>query len=393
MARFDEDYVPRLRRHKARGLAVVRLGGRDFYCGRWGTPAARREYERVVGEWLAAGRRTSAPDAPAITVVEVLAAFMRHAGKHYVKRGEPTSEIGCLRAALRPVRELYGRTPAAEFGPLCLKAIRERWIAAGLARSTINKHCGRIRGAFKWATSEGLVPVAVWQALGSVAGLQRGRTEARETAPVEPVAEEIVAKTLAHLGPVVRAMVELQRASGMRPAEVCKLRPGDVDRSKPVWLYRVDGHKTEHRGRGRVVPLGPKSQAILRPFLVRAAESPCFSPAESMLAMREARSAARKTPLSCGNRPGSNVQAKPERAPRDEYDADSYRRAIARACKAAGVEAWAPNRLRHSAATEIRARFGLEAAQVILGHSRADVTQVYAERDLQKAVEVAAAIG
>jgi hypothetical protein len=42
---------------------------------------------------------------------------------------------------------------------------------------------------------------------------------------------------------------------------------------------------------------------------------------------------------------------------------------------------------------DIRARYGLEAAQVILGHSRTDVTQVYAERDLAKAVEVMREIG
>jgi site-specific recombinase XerC len=54
---------------------------------------------------------------------------------------------------------------------------------------------------------------------------------------------------------------------------------------------------------------------------------------------------------------------------------------------------WAPNRLRHSAATEIRKRFGLEAAQVVLGHAQADVTQVYAERDLELARRVAKEVG
>jgi site-specific recombinase XerC len=54
---------------------------------------------------------------------------------------------------------------------------------------------------------------------------------------------------------------------------------------------------------------------------------------------------------------------------------------------------WSPNRLRHSAATKIRRQFGLEAAQCVLGHSNAAVTEVYAERDLQKAVEVARKIG
>jgi site-specific recombinase XerC len=50
---------------------------------------------------------------------------------------------------------------------------------------------------------------------------------------------------------------------------------------------------------------------------------------------------------------------------------------------------WCPNRLRHTAATEIRSKFGLEAAQIILGHAQANVTQVYAERDIAKGIEVA----
>jgi integrase len=57
------------------------------------------------------------------------------------------------------------------------------------------------------------------------------------------------------------------------------------------------------------------------------------------------------------------------------------------------VDRWSPNQLRHTAATQIRREFGLEAAQVILGHSKADVTQVYAERDLAKGAEVARRIG
>ena len=49
--------------------------------------------------------------------------------------------------------------------------------------------------------------------------------------------------------------------------------------------------------------------------------------------------------------------------------------------------------LTHTAATEIRSKFGLEAAQVILGYSQANVTQVYAERDIAKGIEVAKRIG
>ena len=54
---------------------------------------------------------------------------------------------------------------------------------------------------------------------------------------------------------------------------------------------------------------------------------------------------------------------------------------------------WSPNQLRHAAATTIRAKYGLEAAQMVLGHAKADVTQIYAERDLARAVEVMREIG
>jgi integrase len=49
--------------------------------------------------------------------------------------------------------------------------------------------------------------------------------------------------------------------------------------------------------------------------------------------------------------------------------------------------------LRHLFATEVSRGHGPETAQVLLGHSRADVTQVYAERDLALASAVAAKIG
>jgi site-specific recombinase XerC len=57
------------------------------------------------------------------------------------------------------------------------------------------------------------------------------------------------------------------------------------------------------------------------------------------------------------------------------------------------VPHWHPNQLRHAHATVVRRRLGLEAAQVALGHERADVTQVYAEKNLALAAKVAVEIG
>ena len=56
------------------------------------------------------------------------------------------------------------------------------------------------------------------------------------------------------------------------------------------------------------------------------------------------------------------------------------------------VPAWSPNRLRHNRATELRP-FGLDMAKTILGHTKVETTQVYAERDLQAAMELVAKIG
>jgi integrase len=67
--------------------------------------------------------------------------------------------------------------------------------------------------------------------------------------------------------------------------------------------------------------------------------------------------------------------------------------AIRNACKRNGLPHWHPHQLRHAAATEIRSRFGLEAAQVVLGHSEADTTQTYAAADEARARAVMSQVG
>jgi integrase len=83
----------------------------------------------------------------------------------------------------------------------------------------------------------------------------------------------------------------------------------------------------------------------------------------------------------------------PRRAPGDHYTSPSYGQAIANACERAGIARWHPHQLRHRVATSIRREFGLDVAQVMLGHSRADITQVYAELDRAKALEAVRKIG
>lgn len=428
----NADFIPSLRRHKGSSQAVVTLNGRDRYCGPW--PAGKRKppieakerYDRLIAEWLANGRQLPDDGPPDRTVAELLDKFWTHAEQHYRdEAGQPTHELHDIKYSLRPLWHLYSTLPASEFGPLKLKAVREMMVRGythprygeqgPLSRGVVNSRVRRIVHAFKWAVSEELIPGAVLEALRSVKGLERGRTEAYETQPVEPVPDAFVDDTLPFLSRTVRAMVELQRLTGMRSQEVCIMRTDCIDRSGPVWLYRPYKHKTQRKGKTRVIPLGPKAQAVLQPFLGLKLNSDAyvFSPADAVAEMRAERTTKRKTPATYGNRPGTNRKRKPTRQPGDHYITCSYASAVTKAivkanaaaiaqARAAGqavaddaelVPHWRPYQLRHSHGTEVRRKYGLEGAQVALGHSSADVTQVYAERDLGLAVKIAAECG
>lgn len=86
-------------------------------------------------------------------------------------------------------------------------------------------------------------------------------------------------------------------------------------------------------------------------------------------------------------------KASQKRAKRDFFDVASNRRAITYGCKRANVLKWHPHQLRHNAATTLRKEFGLDVAEVILGHRQLAVTQIYAERDEARAEEVVRRIG
>ena len=385
--------IPKYRKHRPSGRAVVTLGGKTFYLGPHGTEASRNEYDRLIAEWVVSGRQlpVAAGDRLRLTVSEVIGRYWQFADGYYQKEGKPTSSIYSIKDALRPVLRLYGQRPAREFGPLALKACRQVMIDDGLCRRTINKQVGAIRRWFRWAVAEELVPSDVLVRLLAVSGLLQGRTTAPDHPAVDPISEADIQATLPYLSEVVGDMVRFQRATGCRPAECCIIRPGDVDRSGEVWEYRPRRHKTQHHGKTRVIFIGPKGQAVLLPYLLRDADAYCFSPIDAEKKRRAEQHAQRKTPAGYGN--GTNRRSNPKRELGACYTSCSYRSAVHRAADKAGIERWGPNRLRHSAGTEVRVKFGLEAAQVTLGHAKADITQIYAERDFELARTVAKAIG
>ena len=380
--------IPSYRLHSRSGQAVVTLNGHDHYLGVFDTPESHNRYEQLIAEWLANGRQLPSVEQPgSLTITELLAGYLSFAEIYYHREGQATSEYVAVRDALKPVRSLYGTVRVRDFGPLALKTVREQMIKNGLSRKHINLRVNRIRRCFRWGVENELVPPSVLEGLRALAPLKKGRTSARETDPIGPVPLEHVEAVFPQVSRQVSAMIQLQLLSGMRPGEVCQMRPGNLDRTSNIWIYRPDTHKTDYRDLDRTVYLGPRAQAILIPFLDRAPEVPCFSPIEAEAERNAARRVARQTKMT-PSQSARKPQQDPKRTKRTEYDTCSYRRAIEYGIKKAGVPHWHPHQLRHTCGTRVRADFGLDVAQIILGHQSCDVSQVYAVADRKRAIQV-----
>ena len=386
--------IPALCLHRPSGQGYVKLSGRCFYCGPFGTPASRAEYDRVVAVWLAAGRRVGTAKAPSdMTVSELAERYWTFAEGYYRKNGQPTSEMHCLRSALRPLRKLYGSLPINDFTPAMLKAVREVGIGEGHVRKQINKAVHRIRRMFRWGLSEGIVPPDVVTSLDALDSLRLGRSAAREGEPVHAVPIEYVDAIQNHVSRPVWGLIQVQLLTGARAGELVGLRPCDLDVTGDIWTAARPDHKGAHHGHVRTLYFGPAAQAVLRPFLNRAVDAPMFSPRESEAERRERQHAARKTPAGYGNTQGSNRKRTPKVSPSNTYTTGSYRRAIEYGCVKAGVPIWTTHQLRHARATAIQKKYGAEAARVVLGHHDLNTTAIYLERDAEVARRVAKEVG
>lgn len=397
MGRRTKGTPPAYRRHKGKGRGYVCVGGKQrILPGEFNSTESRRAYRELIARWAASGGELpedTAKDSPPLTVADLCADYLEHAESYYRRPdGTPTREPQNMANALTELLELWGSIPATEFDIGKLKLVRQRMIDRGLARKTIAAKVHRIRRVYRWAVTEGKVPASLWHELQALQGLRPGRAGVKETKPVRPVSKRDIVATMRALPPSIAAMVRFQFWTGARPGEVCELRPADIDRSGAVWVFRPQRHKTELHGKERVIPIGPSAQKALRPVLDRIPlpdpNKPVFSPTLSQAERSLQRRQDRRTPPW----PSHLARLEREKAARtpqaclDRWSARSYGLAIRRACKRAGVEPWGPNRLRHAAATRLRRELGLEAARVVLGHSSAAVTTIYAEVDHQAAI-------
>jgi len=386
---MTESNIPQLRRWATRDLAYVYRNGKKTYFGKWGSSESIQKYNDFIK------KLADEESKPAITLRYVVDRFLEAKSNYYVKRGEQTRQLSRIKTACEYPVKMYGDRLVDSITPKTLIDCRAEMEKSGrFSRSYINTLISCFRLVIRWGVEQELVKAETLTALQAISPLKRGRSIAKETNPVSSVDPEIVEKTIKVSPPIIADMIRVQTLTGMRPTEVCQMREGDLDiKDNTVSIYTLSTDKTDYRRdpkNKRRIPLGKKAVNIIKRYLNGDPDNVIFAPYKSVRERNRTRQEARKTktPPSQARRVKETDEALKERL-NETYDTAAYGRAIARACVKAGVEKWSPNQLRHLFATHVREVYGLEAAQVCLGHSNANVTQIYAERDFQKAVEIA----
>lgn len=413
MGRRRSDELPAMCRFKGGKHARVRLGGREYYLGPWGSAEARVEYHRLIAAWLerrdSGDSREPLPPAPQpdpaatpqsferltddLTVGEVALRWIEDI-ERTIPNYRRCSKWNAAIVAAAAVNELRAM-PAKEFGPRALLHVQRRLVETPAyqrppkkgepprplkmrSRRYVNDIVSRVRLMFEWAMLNELVPEDRVVALSRVPALAYGQTAAPETEPRTAVPDDVIDSTIAKLTPEAAAFVMFVRLTGCRPSEAARMRLVDiVDRDKPVWRYVPTTHKTKHRGKSRHIPIGPRAQRIV---LERAAgrpeEATVFTPRRSV-----PRAGSPDLIRMGGRKPSPRVG--------DSFTKDAIRIAIARAAAAAGVQHWTPYQLRYSRLREIRRLDGRDAVQATAGHADARMSDHYAPPGWEEAAAAA----
>lgn len=345
---------------------IPKSGRRRKYFGTYGTPEAESAYRRWLGQLL---RLEEQPEPLPIVdsstrIADLVEPFLDHAAGYYSRGGKPTEEFRNLRDTMRLLLRHARNDLAVSFGPNALREVRDKiaregWVdqkgeSRRYSRRYLNSTTGRILRFFTWCESRELVPKGTSTHLRTVEPLREGSCKYADERPkVQAVPLSVVRDTLPFCRDNLAALIQVQLWGGMRPSEACRMRPVDIDTSGDIWLYTPDRHKTEHHEHRLVKAIPTPAQEAIAPFLEAAPtrESPLFT-------------------TRYGN----------------PYDARSYYQAVKKAVELANkngvsVPHWSPLQLRHTISGVVDKMLGREASQHYLGHSRPDVTAIYAGRN------------
>ena len=364
--------------HEASGQARTTLNGERHYLGVYNSAGSKQRFEVILAQWEAAHAERAKSAPVTITVSRLAVLFLRHAEKEYVRNGMPTGEAANFKTALKQLTSVFHGVRVIDFGPKKLKQIQSNMVANGYAQQTINSTIRRIRQVLDWGVSEEIVPGRIAQDLHTVAGLRAGRTSAPAPQPKLSVDLARINAIKPHVTTPVWGLIRFMLLTGCRPSEAVSVRWSQIDTSGDVWLYQPGHHKTAHKGKKRVIVIGPQGQQVLNGLREMSRSDYVFDPQVGFEEfVRKAY--------------GDKAKA---RKVGDCYTKHGLNSAVRNACDKAGIDRWSPGQLRKTRATQSRQQGDLETAQQVLGHSSKQTTERhYAEVDLTRATANALQFG
>ena len=167
MPRYSKDHVPKYRLHKQSGQAIVTIGDRDHLLGKRNSPGSRQKYNQLIARWFSAGRSDAG----------------------FVLRPSMPRSLPDLDDLPRPLSQKH--QPPDRAHPPGVQVGSGEAIGAGHRMD----------------------------ALRTVAGLKKGRSDAKERAAVHAVSELQVFDVIAKASRIIGAMIDLQLITGMRSGE------------------------------------------------------------------------------------------------------------------------------------------------------------------------------
>lgn len=375
--------IPAFKFHKQTRQFYAWYNGKRHYLGR-DKIAAENRYRLFLQELGQTPAVADVPPDPAsLTVAEALDLFVEQEIARYKDRRTVQRFFACIEAAC----EQHAAVPVKLFSGRALREVRAALVKRKsrksgklLTRRYVNHLIDSLLIIFRWLTANEYVPASNLEAMRAQAADLAEHGGGRESEPIPAVDDAVVDATLPKCDPVVRAMVEFQRATGLRPGEVVEMRRGEISTrpdepvtvaklgkevaafhvgKKLIWLYSPARHKNLHRGKPRAVPIGPVGQAILKPLLAGLGE---------------------------GDHVFMNGDA--------PFSVNTYDKAVAEAVEASGAAKWTPNQLRKAAGQEADDKFGADAAGARLGHSASRrALDFYVQEQIDKAAKIASKIG
>jgi integrase len=336
--------LPKLLVHKRSGQSYVVDPGpprKQIPMGLAGSDTALANYRRWVARYLLrkAPQVSVSPTAPT-KVAGLFGAWLDYCRTKYRRPdGSPTSELAACRRAVELV-EPYTLMGVDEFSRAQLLEIRDHCLKT-MARKSTHIMVDRIVRAFRWGESRDWIDAGHvarlenWERLRPTEG--RDYRQPRETRPRE------LFKLYRHLAEPWRSALAWHVFTGQRVETALGVRVQDLNRETIPWEYRPAFHKNAWRGQKLVILVGPRARNTLGPRVEGRREGLVFESSP------------------CGKATGYS----------GPITHAGYRRALARACKRAGIKPPITGRcVRHAAASYLLARgVPMEIIGAILGHS------------------------